>query len=96
MFDKIVATGSDIHPLYRELTNSGVPVTGDADGFREKLKGYGMTPNHAPGILWNFEKFVIARDGSVAARFAPDTAPDDAKLVAAIEAELAKETADAD
>lgn len=91
MFAKIVVTGDDIHPLYRSLTNSGVPVTGDADGFREKLKGYGMIPNPAPGILWNFEKFVIGRDGKVAARFSPDTAPDDSALIAAIEKELAKE-----
>ncbi len=49
-----------------------------------------MTPNPVPEILWNFEKFLIAKDGSVAARFAPTTAPDDAALVAAIEAELAK------
>ena len=91
MFSKIAVTGTDTHPLYRELTESGVPVTGDADGFREKLKGYGMTPNPAPGILWNFEKFVIGRDGEVAARFAPDTAPNNPALVAAIEAELAKD-----
>lgn len=91
MFSKIAVTGADTHPLYRELTESGVPVTGDADGFRAKLEGYGMTPNPAPGILWNFEKFVIGRDGEVAARFSPDTAPDDARLIAAIEKELAKE-----
>ena len=63
---------------------------GEGDAFREKLKGYGMTPNPAPEVLWNFEKFLIAKDGSVAARFAPTTAPDDAALVAAIETELAK------
>lgn len=96
MFSKIAVTGEEIHPLYRALTGSGVPVTGDADGFREKLKGYGMTPNAAPGILWNFEKFVIGRDGNVVARFAPTTAPDDAALVGAIETELAKETVGAD
>jgi glutathione peroxidase len=49
-----------------------------------------MTPTADPEVLWNFEKFVIAKDGSVAARFAPDTAPDDATLVSTIEAELAK------
>ena len=54
------------------------------------LKGYGMTPTEDPEVLWNFEKFLIARDGSVAARFSPSVAPDDADLVAAIEAELAK------
>jgi glutathione peroxidase len=40
-------------------------------------------------VLWNFEKFLIARDGSVAARFAPDVAPDDSRLVTAIDRELA-------
>jgi glutathione peroxidase len=49
-----------------------------------------MTPTEAPEVLWNFEKFLIAKDGTVAGRFAPTTAPDDAALVAAIEAELAK------
>jgi len=41
-------------------------------------------------VLWNFEKFVIGKDGAVVARFAPTTAPDDAALVDTIEAELAK------
>jgi glutathione peroxidase len=48
-----------------------------------------MTPNPDPEVLWNFEKFLIGRDGNVAARFAPTTAPDDAELGAAIEAALA-------
>ena len=42
------------------------------------------------GVTWNFNKYLIGRDGKVARRFAPDTAPDDARLIAAIEAELAK------
>ena len=54
------------------------------------LPSEGITPTEAPEVLWNFEKFLIGRDGKVARRFAPDTAPDDAKLVAAIDAELAK------
>jgi glutathione peroxidase len=43
-----------------------------------------------PGdIQWNFEKFVVDRTGAVAARLGPRTTPDDAKLVAAVEAALA-------
>ncbi|WP_066514237.1 glutathione peroxidase [Sphingobium cloacae] len=90
MFEKIVVTGPEKHPLYAALTSAWPKAEGDGDAFREKLKGYGMEPNPEPEILWNFEKFVIARDGSVAARFAPTTAPDDPALIAAIEAELAK------
>lgn len=90
MFAKLVATGPDKHPLYAALTEAAPKAAGDGDAFREKLRGYGMTPNPEPEVLWNFEKFLIARDGSVAGRFAPTMAPDDAELVAAIEAELAK------
>ena len=90
MFEKIVVTGPDKHPLYAALTGAKADAQGDADGFREKLKGYGITPNPAPEVLWNFEKFLIAKDGSVAARFDPTTAPNDPALVSAIEAELAK------
>jgi glutathione peroxidase len=88
MFEKLVVTGPDKHPLYAALTEAA-PEAANAGGFRERLKGYGMTPNRAPELLWNFEKFLIGRDGEVAARFSPDTAPDDPALVAAIEQALA-------
>jgi glutathione peroxidase len=29
-------------------------------------------------ILWNFEKFLIGRDGQVIQRFSPDMTPEDA------------------
>jgi glutathione peroxidase len=44
-----------------------------------------------PGkISWNFEKFVVGRNGEVVARFSPQTKPDDPELVKVIEAELEK------
>ena len=88
MFSKIAVTGADKHPLYAALTQAAPVARGDAEGFRESLRGYGMTPNPEPEVLWNFEKFLIARDGSVAGRFAPTTTPDDPALVGAIEAAL--------
>jgi glutathione peroxidase len=39
-------------------------------------------------ISWNFEKFLISRDGYVVKRFSPRTVPDDPDLIAAIEAVL--------
>ncbi len=89
MFEKIVVTGDHKHPLYAALTEAAPAKAGDAEGFREKLRGFGMTPTADPEVLWNFEKFVIGKDGKVAARFAPTTAPDDADLGKAIEAALA-------
>ncbi len=42
-----------------------------------------------PGdITWNFEKFLIGRDGEVKARFSPKAAPDDAALRESIESLL--------
>ncbi|GIE84852.1 glutathione peroxidase [Actinoplanes regularis] len=38
-----------------------------------------------PDIQWNFEKFVVAPDGTVAARFGPRVEPDDPELVATID-----------
>jgi glutathione peroxidase len=49
--------------------------TADADG-------------KAGDIQWNFEKFLIRPDGTVAARFRPRTTPDSPEVLAAIEANL--------
>lgn len=91
LFAKIVVKGAGQHPLYRELTQQ-LPEARALPGsdFRAKLIGYGVDPG-APGeILWNFEKFLLGRDGKVVERFAPDVAPDDPIVVEAIERELAR------
>lgn len=48
-------------------------------------------PKGAGKIGWNFEKFVVDRDGFVVARFGSSTRPDDPEVVSIIESELAKE-----
>ena len=87
MFSKISVAGEDKHPLYDALTSAQPKATG-SEGFRERLASYGMTPNPEPEVLWNFEKFLIGRDGTVIARFSPDMVPDDDRIVSAIEREL--------
>jgi glutathione peroxidase len=89
LYEKIAVTGDAQHPLYAHLTNAVPAAEGTAD-FRKKLTGYGMTPAPEPAVLWNFEKFLVNRSGDVVRRFSPDTPPDDPKVTAAIEAELAK------
>jgi glutathione peroxidase len=43
-----------------------------------------------PGLVkWNFEKFLVNRDGAVVARFAPTVEPDSPEILAAIEDALA-------
>jgi glutathione peroxidase len=95
MFSKISVTGAETHPLYSALIAAEPKASGEArEGMREKLAGYlGKNgrgePNPEPGVLWNFEKFLIGRDGRVVGRFSPEVVPDDAAVVAAIEAALA-------
>jgi len=47
-------------------------------------------PKFAGPISWNFEKFLIGRNGEIVARFPPKTKPDAPEVTKAIEAELAK------
>ena len=88
LFQKISVVGEAKHPLYKALTEAK-PAADGGDTFRKGLAGYGVTPNPEPEVLWNFEKFVIGRDGKVIGRFTPDTKADDPHLVAALDAALA-------
>jgi glutathione peroxidase len=49
-------------------------------------------PDFSGDITWNFEKFLIGRDGKVVKRFSPKTSPDAPEVVEAIEAELNKKS----
>lgn len=54
-----------------------------------------LTENAAPGkkgkdVAWNFEKFLIGRDGKIAARIENGTSPEDPAVVKLIETELEK------
>jgi glutathione peroxidase len=72
MFDKIEVNGPGQAPLYAQLTDKS------------------RNP-HAPDngkINWNFEKFLIGRDGRVLAHYRSQTSPTSKQMVAAIEAAL--------
>jgi glutathione peroxidase len=47
-------------------------------------------PKFGGDVTWNFEKFVVGRNGEVAARFKPKVKPDAEEVVKAIEEELKK------
>jgi glutathione peroxidase len=79
MFEKIVVKGEGQHPLYASLTKA-IPA---AEGVGDRAAADGS-------ILWNFEKFLVAKDGHVSRRFSPRLAPEDPILIGAIEEELAK------
>ncbi|MFF9808767.1 glutathione peroxidase [Streptomyces coeruleorubidus] len=55
----------------------------------DRLTGFADAEGHSGDIRWNFEKFLVGRDGRVVARFSPQTEPEADEVVAAIEAQLA-------
>src|SRR5487761_1552217 len=65
MFGKISVKGSDIHPLYAELTSQPAPIGGD--------------------VQWNFQKYLVDREGDVVAKFNPQVNPENPEIVAKIE-----------
>lgn len=90
LFSKISVKGADQHQLYHYLTGKK-PDTDVNDGeFEAKLAAYGSTRSNPGEVLWNFEKFLIGKNGEVVARFAPDVTAEDERLVAKVEEELNK------
>ncbi len=69
-----------------------VEVNGDgASPLYKYLTALNAKPKGPGTISWNFEKFIIGRNGQVVARFAPRTKPDAPEVLKVIDAELAKQ-----
>ncbi|WP_193610105.1 glutathione peroxidase [Nocardioides lijunqiniae] len=63
----------------------------NGEGRHELYRSLVAVPNEkgeTGDVQWNFEKFLLAADGSVVARFNPGVEPQDPTLVTAIEAQL--------
>jgi glutathione peroxidase len=73
-------------PMFSKIVVKG---NGQADLYKH-LTSKETDPKFAGPITWNFEKFLVGRDGQVAARFKPKTKPDAPEVVQAIESELDK------
>ncbi len=89
MFSKVNCNSAPRHPLYAALIAAQPAATPSGDPkLHDILESKGLLPPHAEDIQWNFEKFLVGRDGRVLARFAPDVKPDAPILVTAIESAL--------
>lgn len=74
MFGKVDVNGEKAAPIFKFLT-----------GKKSGLKGKDVGK-----VGWNFEKFLISRDGKVIARYRTGAEPDSESVVAAIKKELQK------
>jgi glutathione peroxidase len=73
-------------PLFAKIEVNG----GGACPLYKYLTALDVKPKGKGKISWNFEKFVVGRNGEVVARFSSRTKPDAAEVLKVIEAELAK------
>ncbi len=73
-------------PMFSKIEVNGT----DAAPLYKHLTAQDAQPVGSGKISWNFEKFLIGRDGKVVNRFSPRSKPTDAEVVKAIEGQLAK------
>ena len=71
-------------PMFEKIDVNGAdqsPIYAQLEKVPDQDDGY------TGDVRWNFEKFLVGRDGSVM-RFAPQVTPEDPKLLIAIETDL--------
>ena len=71
-------------PMFSKVNVNG----SDACPLYQHLKSLHTKPTGSGEISWNFEKFLLNRNGEVIARYEPRTKPDAPEVIQAIEAEL--------
>lgn len=74
ILEKVDVNGEKTAEIFKTLKDQAGKVNADAAG----------------DVKWNFEKFLVGRDGKVVARFRTGVKPDAPEVVKAIDAELAK------
>lgn len=86
LFSKLRINSEPHHPLYAALIAAQPQALASGDSLlRDTLTKHQLLPKGDTDVMWNFEKFLIDRNGTVVARFAPDVTPNDARLISAIE-----------
>ncbi|MFG1485179.1 glutathione peroxidase [Halobacteriovorax sp. RZ-2] len=79
--EKIIVKGEGQHPLYKALTETKKEaVRNDKPDFEQLLISKGLISGQPHDIHWNFEKFLLDKNGEIVERFFPDIAPTDEKI----------------
>ena len=71
-------------PMFSKISVKGT----DQHPFYTYLTNKESDPGFDGDVTWNFEKFLVGKDGKVIARFTPKTKPEDPKIIEAIETAL--------
>jgi glutathione peroxidase len=92
LFSKIEVNGPGRHALYQKLIAARPQaVAPDGSDFTSKMEDKGRGAQRQGDILWNFEKFLVGRDGQVIQRYTPDTTPEDPQLLHDLQQALTRE-----
>jgi glutathione peroxidase len=71
---------------------SKIKIAGnDAEPLYKFLTSKDTNPKHSGEVKWNFEKFIVGRDGGIVTRFASDIEPESDEVVSAVRAALKKD-----
>ena len=73
-------------PLFQKIDVNGP----DRHPLYDHLTEVADAKGHTGDIRWNFEKFLVAPDGEIVARFSPLVTPEAPELIKAIEGQLAR------
>ena len=71
-------------PMFSKIEVNGE----DASPLYKFLRESKSLDDGSADIKWNFEKFLVSKDGKSITRFRPQVAPDDPALVEILEADL--------
>jgi glutathione peroxidase len=71
-------------PMFSKISVKGK----DQHPFYTFLTNEKSNPGFSGDVSWNFEKFLIGKDGKTLARFSPRTVPNDVSVIEAIEKAL--------
>jgi glutathione peroxidase len=89
MHQKIVVKGEGIHPLYDYLVHAQPKTMPRPNGsLIGKLMNKGLFAKNDEDIKWNFEKFLVNKEGKVIERFSPEFDPQDPLIIKTIEKAL--------
>lgn len=89
LFAKTAVKGETQHTLFQHLTTAAPDSVGTfySQAKRAFIKR-GLDAGNDHDIMWNFEKFLINKEGVVVKRFAPEIYPDDSRLIEVLDKEI--------
>lgn len=76
-------------PMFSKISVKG----DDQHPLYRFLTSEATNPKFSGSVKWNFQKYLVSRDGEVIAKFAPGTDPLSPEIISAIEAALTKKAA---